>query len=119
MNIKQHHRFIKLFSLFLILGTCFVGVQVYAHGGGLKIIPKQLSVQAGSVLTVEVQGLKETKTASFKLVGMFGEQELGTYSIKSEDFTQALTIPKKVKSGSYRLIVEGGGESAKIVISVK
>jgi hypothetical protein len=39
-------------------------------------------------------------------------------SLTVNDFTQVLAIPADAPPGSYRLTVEGGGKSAKVVISV-
>jgi hypothetical protein len=81
-------------------------------------VPASLTVKAGSELKVTVNGLVGTKTASFRLTGIFGKYELGEFPISSDDFTQVLAIPTEAPPGSYRLTVEGGGKSAKVVISV-
>lgn len=67
---------------------------------------------------VYLSGLTDTKSATFRLTGMFGKYELGTFDINSDDFIQLLKIPSEVQPGSYRLNVEGGGKSAKVVITV-
>ncbi len=118
MKTKNNVKSLKTVAALVFLGLLYLNVNVYAHGGGPKIVPEELSVQAGSTLKVEVGGLTGSKSATFKLVGMFGKYDLGTYSIDSDDFSQDLLIPKDVNSGNYRLIVEGGGISAKIVIKV-
>jgi hypothetical protein len=90
----------------------------WGHGEGTRIVPASLTVKAGSELKVTVNGLVDTKTATFRLTGIFGEYELGEFPISSDDFTQVLTIPADAPPGSYRLTVEGGAKSAKVVISV-
>ena len=69
-------------------------------------------------LEVQVNGLMGTKTATFRLTGMTGKYELGEFPISSDDFTQTLKIPADLPPGSYRLTVEGGGKSAKVVITI-
>jgi hypothetical protein len=101
---------------------------VWGHGEGTRIVPASLTVKAGSDLKVTVNGLVGTNTATFRLTGMFGKYELGEFPISSDDFTQVLAIPADFTQvlaipadappGSYRLTVEGGGKSAKVVISV-
>lgn len=98
----------------------FMAGIVWAHeeGEGTRIVPKSLSAKAGSELQVTVNGLTDSKTATFQLTGMSGKYDLGTFPIKSDDFTQVLHIPSDVPPGSYRLTVEGGGGNAKIVITI-
>jgi hypothetical protein len=91
---------------------------VWSHGEGTTIVPKSLNVKPGSELEVTVNGLVGTKTATFHLTGMSGKHELGKFPISSDDFTQVLKIPADLPPGSYRLSVEGGGKSAKVVISI-
>jgi hypothetical protein len=43
---------------------------------------------------------------------------LGQFPVSSDDFTQVLELPADLPSGSYRLTVEGGGKSAKVVITI-
>jgi hypothetical protein len=85
---------------------------------GTNIVPESLNVKAGSQLKVTVNGLVGTKTAIFTLTGMFGKFELGEFQIESDDFSQVLDIPTDVPPGSYRLTVEGGKKSAKVVINI-
>jgi hypothetical protein len=90
----------------------------WSHGDKTSIIPEVLSVKAGAKLKVVVKGLTDTKTATFTLTGLSGKFDLGQYSINSDDFSQILEIPSDLPPGSYRLTVEGGGKSAKVVITV-
>ncbi len=90
-----------------------------AHGGETSITPENLVLSAGSEVKVEVGGLVGADEATFELKGMFGSTPLGSYKIKSDDFTQTLAIPENVEPGSYSLIVSGGGKSAKVVVTVK
>jgi hypothetical protein len=55
---------------------------------------------------------------SFRLTGMTGKYELGEFPISGDDFTQVLKIPADAPPGSYRLTVEGGDKSAKVVITI-
>ena len=91
---------------------------VWSHGGATTIVPKSLNVKSGSELEVTVNGLLGTKTATFHLTGMSGKYELGKFQISSDDFTHVLKIPADLPPGSYRLTVEGGGKSAKVVINI-
>jgi len=93
-------------------------VAAWAHGEGTRIVPASLSVKAGSELEVTVNGLVGTDTATFKLTGISGKYDLGQFPISTDDFTQVLAIPADAQPGSYRLTVEGGGKSAKAVITV-
>jgi hypothetical protein len=117
MNRVKINRLIIFFFLasFLAIGLT---TSTWAHGEGTTIVPVSLTAKAGSELEVKVSGLVGTKTATFRLTGMFGKFELGEYSISSDDFTQVLKIPANAQPGSYRLTVEGGGKSAKVVITV-
>ncbi len=113
----------KVFYLMLAAFTAFCLVFswstfLWAHGEGTQIVPEFLTIKAGSELKVTVNGLVGAKTASFKLTGMTGKFELGEFPISSDDFTQILPIPADLPPGSYRLTVEGGGKSAKVVINV-
>ena len=81
-------------------------------------MPASLNVKAGSELKETVNGLIGTETATFWLTGIFGNYELGTFAIASDDFTQVLQIPSDIQPGIYRLTVEGGGKSAKVVITI-
>lgn len=90
----------------------------WGHGEGTRIVPASLSVKAGSELEVTVNGLIGTDTATFKLTGISGKHDLGNFPISTDDFSQILTIPADVQPGSYRLTVEGGGKSAKVVITI-
>jgi hypothetical protein len=109
------------FSLLVFLASSmafFWAASAWGHGEGTSIVPASLNVKAGSELKVTVNGLVGTKTATFRLTGMFGNYELGEFQISSDDFTQILAIPAEAPPGSYRLTVEGGGKSAKVVITV-
>ena len=90
----------------------------WGHGEDTRIIPGSLTVKSGSELKVTVNGLVGTKTATFRLTGLAGKYELGEVPIGSDDFTHVLQIPSDVPPGSYRLTVEGGGKSAKVVITI-
>lgn len=90
----------------------------WSHGEKTSIIPETLSVKAGEKLKVEVKGLEGTKTAAFNITGLAGKIDLGQFPISSDDFTQVLEIPADLSPGSYRLTVEGGGNSAKVIITV-
>jgi hypothetical protein len=107
-----------LFSLLAVLLTISLTNVVWAHGEGTTIVPASLTVKAGSELQVTVNGLVGTKTATFRLTGMFGKYDLGEYPVSGDDFTQLLRIPADAQPGSYRLTVEGGGKSAKVVITI-
>ncbi len=109
----------KTFSLFVAVIVMFaLTATAWGHGEGTSIVPASLSAKAGGELQVKVNGLTSTKTATFKLTGMTGKFDLGTYDISSDDFTQSLKIPADVPPGSYRLTVEGGKKNAKVVITI-
>ncbi len=117
MNTKK--TFYLMLAAFIVFCLVFSWpASLWAHGEETKIVPESLTVKAGSKLTVTVNGLVGAKTASFKLTGMTGKFELGKFPITSDDFTQVLPIPADLPPGSYRLTVEGGGKSAKVVINV-
>lgn len=102
-----------------IAGVAFSwSAAAWGHGEGTSIVPASLSVKAGSDLEVTVHGLVGTDTATFKLTGISGKYDLGQFPISTDDFTQVLAIPADAQPGSYRLTVEGGGKSAKAVITV-
>jgi hypothetical protein len=102
-----------IFSLVL-----FGAAAAWSHGEETSIVPASLTVKSGSDLEVKVNGLVSTQTATFRLTGMTGKYELGEFPISSDDFTQTLKIPADLPPGSYRLTVEGGGKSAKVVITI-
>jgi len=103
----------------VIIGLVFFGSGVaWSHEGGTTIVPSSLTVKSGSDLEVKVNGLVDTQTATFRLTGMTGKYELGEFPISSDDFTQTLKIPAGLAPGSYRLTVEGGDKSAKVVITI-
>jgi hypothetical protein len=108
--------------IFLVLAIACVAFSwsaaAWGHGEGTSIVPASLSVKAGSDLEVTVHGLVGTDTATFTLTGISGKYDLGQFQISTDDFTQVLTIPADAQPGSYRLTVEGGGKSAKAVITV-
>jgi hypothetical protein len=117
MNSVKMNRGILIFFLAAFL-TIGLTTSAWAHGEGTTIVPVSLTAKAGSELQVKVSGLVGTKTATFRLTGMFGKFELGEFPISSDDFTQVLKIPADAQPGSYRLTVEGGEKSAKVVITV-
>jgi len=103
----------------IIIGLVLFGSAVaWSHEGGTTIIPASLTVKSGSDLEVKVNGLEGTQTATFRLTGMTGKYELGEFPISSDDFTQTLKIPADLPPGNYRLTVEGGDQSAKVVITI-
>jgi len=105
-------------AIVAICAAFFITGIAWGHGDATRIVPKSLTAKAGSELEVTVNGLVGSKTATFRLTGMFDKYDLGTFPIKSDDFTQVLQIPSNVLPGSYRLTVEGGGKNAKVVITV-
>jgi len=108
-----------ILPVFVILSLILFGAPTaWSHGEGTRIIPTSLTVKSGSDLEVKVNGLVGTKTATFSLTGMTGKYELGEFPISSDDFTQTLKIPADLPPGSYRLTVEGGEKSAKVVITI-
>ena len=99
--------------------TAFTGLTVvWGHGEGTRITPESLTVRSGSDLKVTVNGLVGAKTAIFRMTGISGKYDLGEFPISSDDFTQVLKIPADAPPGNYRLTVEGGGKSAKVVIAI-
>jgi hypothetical protein len=114
---------IKILGLtpFVLLAVSLVfswSTAVWGHGEGTRITPESLTVRSGSELKVTVNGLVDTQKATFRLTGLSGKYELGEFPISSDDFTQVLKIPADAPPGSYRLTVEGGGKSAKVVITI-
>lgn len=112
--------FSSFFRVVLIVGIFFMSFSAaaWAHGDATSIVPEKLNAQSGSELKVTVSGLTGTKTAVFRLSGMTGEWDLGTFPIDTDDFTKTLNIPEDVPPGSYRLEVEGGKKKAKAIIQV-
>lgn len=110
----------KLTSLILIALIVTFGwhTAVWGHGDKVQIVPEKLSVRSGDNLQVKVMGLMGAKTATFNLTGLSGKYDLGQFEISSDDFTQVLQIPADMPAGTYRLTVEGGGKSAKAVITI-
>jgi hypothetical protein len=115
-NTKTYER-ILLPVLVLAISFCWI-TAAWSHGDKIQIIPETLSARSGGTLQVKVNGLVNTKTATFSLTGLSGKYDLGEFSISSDDFTQTLQIPSDLPAGSYRLTVEGGGNSAKTVITI-
>ena len=115
-NRKTYER-ILLTTLVLAISFCWI-TAAWSHGDKIQIIPETLSGRSGATLQVKVNGLVNTKTATFSLTGLSGKYDLGEFSISSDDFNQTLQIPAALPAGSYRLTVEGGGNSAKIVITI-
>ena len=107
----------KIASL-TICAVFFIKGIALGHEDGIRIVPKSLTAKAGSELEVTVNKLVDAKATTFQLAGMFNKYDLGTFPIKSDDFTQVLQIPSDVAPGSYLLTVEGGGNNAKVVITV-
>jgi hypothetical protein len=105
-------------AIVAICAIFFITGIAWGHGDGIRIVPNSLTAKAGSELKVTVNGLVGSKAATFRLTGMFGKYDLGTFPINSDDFTQVVQIPSDVPPGSYRLTVEGGGKNAKVVITV-
>jgi hypothetical protein len=112
-GVKRLQSVLVIFSL-LLFGT----TAAWSHGEGTSIVPTSLTVKSGAELEVKVTGLVGTKTATFRLTGMTGKYKLGEFPISSDDFTQVLKIPADAPPGSYRLTVEGGDKSAKVVITI-
>jgi hypothetical protein len=107
------------FILIVALAISFSWNSIgWSHGDKTSIIPESLSAKAGGKLKVEVKGLTGTKTAKFSLTGLSGKVDLGEFAISSDDFTQVLDLPADLSPGSYRLTVEGGEKSAKVVITI-
>ena len=107
------------FIAMLIVSLSLIAAPAaWSHGEGTQIVPESMTVKAGGKLKVTVNGLEGAKTAIFRLTGMFGKFELGEYKISGDDFTQVLEIPADVPPGSYRLTVEGGEKSAKVVVNI-
>ena len=115
-NMHNSHRVILMVIALTITFTW--NSTGWSHGDKTSIIPEALSVKAGDKLKVEVKGLADTKTATFTLTGLSGKFDLGQFPINSDDFSQILEIPSDLPPGSYRLTVEGGGKSAKVVITI-
>jgi hypothetical protein len=109
----------RIFLIVVALSISFVwNTTGWSHGDETSIVPASLSAKAGGKLKVEVKGLTGTKTASFSLTGLSGKVDLGQFPISSDDFTQILDLPSDLAPGSYRLTVEGGEKSAKVVITI-
>jgi len=109
----------KILLIVVALSMSFVWNTLgWSHGDETSIVPASLSAKAGGKLKVEVKGLAGTKTATFSLTGLTGKVDLGQFPIGSDDFTQVLDLPPDLAPGSYRLTVEGGGKSAKVVITI-
>ena len=109
----------RIFLIVVALSMSLVwNTTGWSHGDETSIVPASLSAKAGEKLKVEVKGLTGTKTATFSLTGLSGTADLGQFPISSDDFTQVLDLPSDLPPGSYRLTVEGGGKSAKVVITI-
>jgi hypothetical protein len=110
----------KLMYFTIIVFTVSLGwhTAAWSHGDEIQIVPEKLNVRSGDNLPVKVMGLVGTKTATFNLTGLSGKHNLGEFDISNDDFTQVLQIPADLPAGTYRLTVEGGGNSAKVVISI-
>jgi len=117
--MKNMHNYRRILLIVVALAITFTWNSAgWSHGDETSIIPESLSVKAGGKLKVEVKGLVDTKAAKFSLTGMSGKYNLGQFPIASDDFSQVLEIPSDLPPGSYRLTVEGGGNSAKVVITI-
>ncbi len=109
----------RIFLIIVALSISFAwNTTGWSHGDKTSIVPATLSARAGGKLTVEVKGLVGTKTATFSLTGLSGKVDLGQFPVSSDDFTQVLELPADLPPGSYRLTVEGGGKSAKVVLTI-
>lgn len=117
MKSTKMYKRILFTPLILAISFCWAAAA-WSHGDEIQIIPETLSVRSGATLQVKVNGLVNTKMATFSLSGLSGKYDLGEFSISSDDFTQTLQIPADLPAGSYRLTVEGGGNSAKVVITI-
>ena len=115
-NIRPFKRTL-IAAIIIAVNFCWI-TAVWSHGEGIQIAPETLSVRSGAKLQVKVNGLENTKTATFSLTGLAGNYDLGEFPISSDDFVQVLQIPPDLPAGSYRLSVEGGGNSAKVVITI-
>jgi len=109
----------RIFLIVVALSISFVWTATgWSHGDETSIIPASLSAKAGGKLKVEVKGLTGSTAATFSLTGLSGKVDLGQFPISSDDFTQVLELPADLPPGSYRLTVEGGEKSAKVVITI-
>jgi len=115
--MKSYSKRWLLLSLAALL-LITIASLAWAHGEGVRIVPKTLIVKAGKPLPVDVEGLEGVDKAHFTLTGLFGKIDLGTFPIAQDDFHQVLDIPADTSPGSYRLEVEGGANRAEIVITV-
>lgn len=104
----------------LVILTIMFGMHAatWSHGDKIQVIPEKLNVRSGDNLQVKVMGLMGAETATFSLTGLSGKYNLGQFEISTDDFTQVIQIPSDLPAGSYRLTVEGGGNSAKVVITI-
>ncbi len=117
--MRNRHTYRILFLTIVMLAVTFSWTAaVWGHGDKIQIIPDTLNAKSGETLQVKVNGLVGTKKATFSLTGLSGKYNLGQFSISGDDFTQVLQIPADLPAGSYRLTVEGGGNSAKVVITI-
>lgn len=118
--MKNTKKYQNVFSVFVTLAIILSwNVPAWSHGDKVQIVPEKLNARAGGTLQVKVNGLVGTKTAKFSLTGLAGKYDLGQFSISSDDFTQVLQLPADLPAGSYRLTVEGGENSAKVVITIQ
>lgn len=119
-TLMKIRRINKLMYFTIIVFTVSLGwhTAAWSHGDEIQIVPEKLNVRSGDNLPVKVMGLVGTKTATFNLTGLSGKHNLGEFDISNDDFTQVLQIPADLPAGTYRLTVEGGGNSAKVVISI-
>lgn len=117
MKIRRVNKLI-FFALIAFSLTFGWHTAAWSHGDKIQIIPEKLNVRSGDKLQVKVMGLMGTKKATFNLTGLSGKYDLGQFDISSDDFSQVLEIPADLPAGSYRLTVEGGGNSAKVVITI-
>ncbi len=115
---KANKKQITRLTILALIAALSWSTAAWGHGEGTRIVPAYLTAKAGSELKVTVNGLEGTKTATFQLMGISGKYDLGKFSISSDDFEQVLQIPADVPPGTYRLTVEGGGKSAKVVITI-
>jgi len=117
--MKNTKKYKQLFWVTVTLAIIFSwNIPAWSHGDKVQIIPETLNARSGGTLQVKVSGLVGAKTATFSLTGLAGKYDLGRFSISSDDFIQVLQIPAELPAGSYRLTVEGGENSAKVVITI-
>ena len=119
-TIMRNLNYYRQFFAIAMVSIVAIGMNstAWSHGDKIQIVPETMTAQSGGTLQVKINGLVGAQKATFSLTGLSGQYDLGEFSIKSDDFTQVLQIPADLPAGSYRLTVEGGGNSAKVVITI-